>query len=84
LASDGSQNPRRIGADRPEPATGAAPGTPREGWLVLELVIADTEPLSGSVSRQGGLSRTAFCGWIDLMSTINGLRAARPERDGNP
>jgi hypothetical protein len=47
------------------------------------LVIADTEPLSGSVGRLGCPSRTAFHGWIDLMIAINSLRAASLERDEN-
>jgi hypothetical protein len=84
LASDGSHGPGRTGGDWPEPSASAAPGAPLAGWLVLELVIADTEPLSGSVGRPGCPSRTAFCGWIDLMSAINGLRAASAERDRIP
>jgi hypothetical protein len=43
--------------------------------LVLELVIAEGEPLSGTVGLAGG-SPVAFRGWIDLMSAISALRAA--------
>jgi hypothetical protein len=85
LASDSSRGLGRTGRDRPELSTTAAPETPSPpGWLVLKLVIADTEPLSGSVSRPGCPSQTVFHGWIDLISAINSLRAASPERDENP
>jgi len=42
--------------------------------LVLELVIAEGEPLSGTVGLASG-PRVAFHGWIDLMSAISTLRA---------
>ncbi len=84
-ASDGSERPGRTGGDRPEPSVTAAPGTPPPaGRLVLDLIIADTEPLSGSVGCPGSPSRTAFHGWIDLMSAINSLRAASGERGDTP
>jgi len=84
-ASDGSERPARTGEDRPEPSVTAAPGTPPPaGRLVLELIIADTEPLSGTVGCPGSPSRTAFHGWIDLMSAINSLRTASAERGDTP
>jgi hypothetical protein len=58
--------------DGPEPAE--APFS-----LVLELSLADGEPLSGTVGVLGGAPATPFHGWIDLMSAINSLRA---EADG--
>ena len=42
--------------------------------LVLELVIAEGEPLNGTVGPASG-PRMAFHGWIDLMSAISTLRA---------
>jgi len=43
--------------------------------LVLELILADGEPLSGTVGPPGGRAPLAFHGWIDLMSAIHMLRA---------
>jgi len=45
--------------------------------LVLELTLADGEPLSGTVGPPGGPAPLAFHGWIDLMSAIHMLRADR-------
>ena len=42
--------------------------------LVFELVIAEGEPLNGTVGLASG-PRMAFHGWIDLMSAISTLRA---------
>ncbi len=47
----------------------AAPG------LVLELVLAAGEPLSGTVGPIGGSARVPFHGWIALMSAIGQFRA---------
>jgi hypothetical protein len=44
--------------------------------LVLELCIADCDPLCGTVGVIGGLQAVAFHGWMDLMGAINSLRAA--------
>ena len=74
--------------DRAGELTGkAAPG------LVLELVLAAGEPLSGTVGPIGGSARVPFHGWIALMSAIGQLQAAagapgplpgpgRPDSDG--
>ena len=66
----------------PDPAgelTGAAaPG------LVLELVLAAGEPLSGTVGPIGGSARVPFHGWIALMSAIGQLRAAASIPDPLP
>jgi hypothetical protein len=43
--------------------------------LVLELVIAGTDPLSGTVRPAGGEAAIAFHGWIDLMGAISSLGA---------
>jgi hypothetical protein len=43
--------------------------------LVLELSLADGDPISGTVCIAGVQPATPFHGWIDLMSTINSLRA---------
>jgi hypothetical protein len=51
---------------------GAGGGNP----LVLELVIASTEPLSGTVGSADSAHRLAFQGWIDLMSAISTLGAS--------
>jgi hypothetical protein len=44
--------------------------------LVLELSLANGDPLSGTVGVAGGPPPVPFNGWIDLMSAINNLRAA--------
>ena len=41
--------------------------------LVLELIIAGTEPLTGTVRPVGGGDPVAFHGWIDLMAAISSL-----------
>jgi hypothetical protein len=46
------------------------PGAARP--LVLELIIAGTEPLTGTVRPVGG-PPVAFHGWIDLMAAISSL-----------
>jgi hypothetical protein len=84
MASDEAHGSGEPGGDRPEhrdqPAsTGPGPVTCR---LVLELTLADEEPLSGTIGPPGGPAPLAFKGWIDLMSAIGTLRAdatrARP------
>jgi hypothetical protein len=42
---------------------------------VLELIIAGTEPLTGTV-RPAGQAPVAFHGWIDLMAAISSLGRA--------
>jgi hypothetical protein len=42
--------------------------------LVLELSLADGDPVSGTVGAAGGPPAIPFHGWIDLMSAINSLR----------
>jgi len=44
--------------------------------LVLELSLADGDPVSGTIGIAGRPPATTFHGWIDLMSAINTLRAA--------
>jgi hypothetical protein len=46
-----------------------------DGPLVLELVIAGTDPPSGTVRRTGSEAAIAFHGWIDLMGAISSLGA---------
>lgn len=62
-----TSRPRQEG-DGPEPASAAFP-------LVLELSLADGDPVSGTVGVLGGPPATSFLGWIDLMSAIYSLRA---------
>ena len=50
--------------------------------LILELVIAGTEPLSGTVRPAGSESPIAFHGWIDLMGAISSLGAGPPAAEG--
>ncbi len=81
MAADDSAGVGRPGGDRPAVAGQAAaeaPGLPDRS-LILQLVIADTEPLSGSVARQQPPIRIDFSGWIGLMSAINELRAGQPD-----
>jgi hypothetical protein len=59
-------------ADGPEPAEQAF-------LLVLELSLADGDPISGTVGVIGGPPAMPFHGWIDLMSAINALRAGADE-----
>ena len=77
----------RIGEDRPV-ATGQdtpeEPGPPARS-LVLQLVIAGTEPVSGWVGPQHQpAGRIDFSGWIGLMSAINELRAGQPGTSAEP
>jgi hypothetical protein len=41
--------------------------------MVLELIIAATEPPSGTVRAAGSQTPVAFHGWIDLMAAISSL-----------
>ncbi len=67
------------GQGGPASADGAAEPD-RPASVVLELVIAGTEPLSGTVGLAGSGPRRAFHGWIDLMSIIGALHS-QAERD---
>lgn len=58
----------RQGTAAPEPGGHAFP-------LVLELSLADDDPVKGTVGVMGGPPAMPFNGWIDLMSAINSLRA---------
>ena len=76
MASDdahGSGQPGDWPEHRDQPASAGA--TPVTRLLVLELILADGEPLSGTVGPPGGRAPLAFHGWIDLMSAIHMLRA---------
>lgn len=58
-------------------AAADAPGLPAHS-LVLRLVIAETEPLSGLIGLEQNLDvRIDFSGWIGLMSAINELLAGQ-------
>jgi hypothetical protein len=58
-------------------AAADSPGLPVRS-LVLQLVIADAEPLSGWICPdQEPVVRIDFSGWIGLMSAINELRAGQ-------
>jgi hypothetical protein len=55
--------------------------------LVLELSLAEGDPVSGTVGVAGAEPPMPFHGWIDLMSAINSLRAEAilqysPQADG--
>jgi len=52
--------------------------------LVLELVIADTDPLTGTVRPAGGRAPVAFHGWIDLMAAISSLGGGCHTEPGLP
>jgi hypothetical protein len=59
---------------------GAGPGSGGQAFrLVLELCLADGDPVSGTIGAVGGPPGAPFHGWIDLMSAINSLRAAASE-----
>jgi len=53
-------------------AVEAGPGE----WLVLELVISSSQPLSGQVGPAGAKHRIPFHGWIDLMTAVHTLCAS--------
>ncbi len=58
------------------PQAGDRPGTTGNAFpLVLELSLADGDPVSGTVGVAGAQPAMPFHGWIDLMSAINSLRA---------
>ena len=74
-----TSSPRQAG-DRPGTAGNAFP-------LVLELSLAEGDPVSGTVGVAGAQPAMPFHGWIDLMSAINSLRAEAiprysPQADG--
>jgi hypothetical protein len=75
-------NPRRAGMPPPSSTRGLVvtsshgPGPGQENFsVILELSLANGDPVSGTVGVLGGAPATPFHGWIDLMSTINRLRA---------
>jgi hypothetical protein len=58
------------------PRGSGPPGSGAENaCLVLELALADGDPVRGTVGVPGKPPALPFCGWIELMSAINGLRA---------
>jgi hypothetical protein len=52
--------------------------------LILELVIAETEPLSGTVGPAGREARLDLHGWIDLTSAITTFGAGHAENPPGP
>jgi hypothetical protein len=68
----------RPGEQGPGPSWWSGPRTDGAVPLVLELVIAGTDPMHGTVGQQGEGAAIAFRGWIDLMSAINSLRTQPP------
>jgi hypothetical protein len=55
---------------------GDGPGTAGEAFpLILELSLAEGDPVSGTVGMACGQPAIPFHGWIDLMSAINSLWA---------
>jgi hypothetical protein len=67
----------------PEHSHGTQAGEAGPGeWLVLELVIASSQPLSGRVGSAGAAHRIPFHGWIDLMSAIHTLCASADNPPG--
>jgi hypothetical protein len=66
--------------ERPVADEGPVWGLPTEDApaatpLVLELVIAGTEPLTGTIRPADGKCPIAFHGWIDLMGALSSLGA---------
>ena len=47
--------------------------------LVLELVISESDPLTGLVGPAGSTDRLCFRGWIDLMSAVATLFAGHAD-----
>jgi hypothetical protein len=65
--NEGGHGPgRNLPADAGQPPGQAHP-------LVLELIIAATEPLTGTVCPADGGAPVSFHGWIDLMAAISSL-----------
>jgi hypothetical protein len=62
------------------PQDGGLPGPASEVGeevpLILELTLAAGDPVRGTVGVLGEPPALPFCGWIDLMSAINSLRAS--------
>jgi hypothetical protein len=66
-----------------QPAAGE-PGPPARS-LVLRLVVAGTEPITGSIGlEEQPAVRMHFSGWIGLMSAINELLAGTPGASSDP
>jgi hypothetical protein len=61
------------GGQGPDLSPGGGPRTESAGPLVLELVIAGTDPMRGTVGTPGEGPPISFRGWIDLMSAISSL-----------
>lgn len=38
--------------------------------LLVELVRTSGEPVSGSVTTEGGDAGTPFCGWLELLALL--------------
>jgi hypothetical protein len=70
--------PARARPEEPEQQTGAA--CP----LVLELILAATEPPTGTVRAAGAEAPVAFHGWIDLMAAISSLGVRSRAEPGLP
>jgi hypothetical protein len=50
------------------------------GALVLRLVIAATDPLTGTVELAGQAPGITFHGWIDLMGAVSALAASQGDQ----
>ncbi len=46
-----------------------------QGGIVLRLELEPGEPLTGSIAIDGEPEKR-FCGWIELMATVNAARRA--------
>lgn len=76
-----NEGPAGLGRDLPaEP--GPQSGTARP--LVLELIIAETEPPAGTVRAAGSEAPVTFHGWIDLMAAISSMGERAPAEPGLP
>jgi hypothetical protein len=74
-----------VGAPGYEAEADRSPGEPRPrsaGTLTLELVISETDPLSGTVGPFGKAPGIEFHGWIDFMSAVSAL-ASGPGGDSD-
>lgn len=76
-----NESPAGLGRGRPaEPEPQSRTTRP----LVLELIIAETEPPAGTVRAAGSEAPVAFHGWIDLMAAISSMGERPAAEPGLP
>lgn len=58
---------------------GELPGPNAGAAVRLRLVVGSTEPVAGSIGREGEPADLPFVGWLELMAAVNSLCAGTTE-----